>query len=123
MTKLNKMLWGREFSLSQSYLCDSDEDVLDSQQEAVQALIAAWNEVEQSKAAVEKYCLEHDGDATGEKVENIFKYVMPTELLALRDQSEHKVALLCNYRFDPEHGIAVVFKNEKFLKVTPQDEV
>ena len=28
--------------------------------------------------------------------------------------SERIVAILCDYRFDPEHGIAIVYKNETF---------
>lgn len=123
MTKLDNEIWGREFSLSQSYQCDSDEEILDSQLEAMVALANNWDAVNQSKTAVEKYCIKHDGDVIGNKIENIFKYVIPIELIALRDKSARKVALMCNYRYDPEHGIAVVFKNEKLLEVIPQDEL
>lgn len=103
--------------------CRPNEGVLESQLEAKQAIFDKWQAVEDAKPEVEKYCLKCDGDVIGERIENIFKYVMPTELLMLRDGSAHKVALMCNYRFDPEHGIAVVFKGEKLLGIMPQDEL
>ena len=31
------------------------------------------------------------------------------------------VAIMCNYKFDMEHGIAIVFKNEMFSKIVSQD--
>ena len=123
MIKENASLWGRDFSLSLLYRCRPDEDVLDSQLQAKNAILDNWSAVEEAKQAVESYCLDRDGDVIGDSIENIFKYVIPTGLFVLRDESARKVALMCNYRFDPEHGIAVVFKNEKLLEVIPQDEL
>lgn len=123
MTKLNIKLWGRDFSLPLVYQCDSDETVLDSQIQACELLSAAWGAVEDSLTAIEGYCLKRDGEQIGTSIPNIFKYVVPVEILVLRDGASREVALLCNYRFDPEHGLAAVFKNEKLLKVIPQDEL
>lgn len=116
-------LWGRSFSLDLIYRCRPNEEVLDSQVQASDAILDKWHVVEDAKAEVVKYCLNHDGDVIGSTIQNIFKYVIPTELLVLRGESAREVALMCNYRFDPGHGIAVVFRNEKFLKVIPQDEL
>lgn len=123
MIKENVNIWGRDFSLPIAYRCRPNEEVLESQVEAKEALLNNWQAVDDAKPKVEEYCLKRDGDVIGEKIENIFKYVIPAELLALRDGPTHKVALMCNYRFDPEHGIAVIFKNERFLEVIPQDEI
>ncbi len=51
-------LWGRDFSLPVYYECDSDQGVLDIQKEAKDTLLASWNTVEDSKEAIEDYCLE-----------------------------------------------------------------
>lgn len=32
-----------------------------------------------------------------------------------------KLALMCNYKFDPEHGIAIVFENGKYKEIGEQD--
>ena len=30
---------------------------------------------------------------------------------------------MCNYRYDPEHGLATAFENERLKKIIPQDEL
>lgn len=119
----NMNLWGRDFSLPVYYECDTDQDVLDMQKEAKNTLLASWNVVEDSKQAVEDYCLERDGDQIESPIKNIFRYVIPTNILVLRSEDSRKAALMCNYRFDPEHGLAAVFENEQLTAVVPQDEL
>ena len=116
-------LWGRNFSLPVYYECDSDQGVLDIQKEAKGALLASWDTVEDSKEAIEEYCLERDGDQIEGPITNIFRYVIPTSIVVLRSDDARKAALMCNYRFDPEHGLAAVFENEKLTAVVPQDEL
>ena len=72
------ILWGRDFSLPVYYECGTDQDVLDIQKEAKDALFASWDTVEGSKEAIEDYCLERDGDQIESPVTNIFRYVIPT---------------------------------------------
>ena len=38
-----------------------------------------------------------------------------------REKEERVFAILCNYKFDIEHGLAVVYENEKFKTVGAQD--
>lgn len=116
-------LWGRDFSLPVYYECDSDQGVLDIQKEAKDALLASWDIVEDSKEAIEDYCLERDGDQIEGPITNIFRYVIPTSIVVLRSDDARKAALMCNYRFDPEHGLAAVFENERLKAVVPQDEL
>ena len=56
-------------------------------------------------------------------VGNIFRYVMPRTPFVTETKGARRVALLCDYRYDEEHGIAVVFDNEKFAGVMSQDDV
>lgn len=117
------ILWGRDFSLPVYYECGTDQDVLDMQIEAKNALLASWDVVEDSEQAVEDYCLNRDGDQIENPITNIFRYVIPTSIVVLRSDDARKAALMCNYRFDPEHGLAAVFENEKLTAVVPQDEL
>lgn len=57
----------------------------------------------------------------GDKIENIFNYVMPKEIFVPHTEKHRNVAIMCNYKFDIEHGIAVLFENGQFKKVGPQD--
>ena len=34
-----------------------------------------------------------------------------------------KIAIMCNFKYDMEHGLAIVFENEEFVTVGPQDIV
>ena len=37
-----------------------------------------------------------------------------------RDENS-KVAVMCNYKFDPEHGLAIIFTHEGKVTVGSQD--
>lgn len=46
---------------------------------------------------------------------------MPKEIFVPHTEKHRNVAIMCNYKFDIEHGIAVLFENGQFKKVGPQD--
>ena len=71
---------------------------------------------------VKQYCLKSNkADIGSDNIENIFKYVAPKYLYVARNKDSRIVAIMCNYKFDPENGIAVVFENEKLNKIGMQD--
>ena len=41
----------------------------------------------------------------------------------MRTKGVSAFALMCNFRFDMEHGIAVIFENGAYKDVGPQDMV
>lgn len=49
--------------------------------------------------------------------------VMPESIFVPHSKKHRTVAIMCNYKFDMEHGLAVVFENGLFKKVGPQDIV
>ena len=61
-----------------------------------------------------------DTDVKAEKIDNIFKYVIPKRIFIPRTDKKI-MAILCDYKFDMENGIAVVFENEKFKEIGVQD--
>lgn len=47
---------------------------------------------------------------------------MPKQIYIKRYVTNKRIlALLCNFKFDLEHRLAVVFENGKFKEVEPQD--
>lgn len=48
---------------------------------------------------------------------------MPQALYVKRNEKKRVVSLLCNYRFDEEHGIALTFENEKLKGIGTQDDI
>ena len=116
---LNIRIWNRDFDLKVLYDCYAGEQILDEQKEALNKFSSDKNTIELSRGFVEKYCLRNNKDEIGaDEIDNIFKYVLPESIFVKRDC---RVAILCKYRFDAEHGIAIVFKDGKFDEIGNQD--
>lgn len=123
MSKCTINIWDRVFDLSVVYECYSGEEVLESQKEAVAMLEDSKGEVAGSLEAVKEYVRKTAGGQLADDIENIFKYVMPKSIFVPHTKKNRIASILCNYKFDMEHGIAVVFENGKLQKVGPQDIV
>ncbi len=122
MNKCKINLWGRDFELKIEYDCYSDENVILNQEEAVNEFIKADEAVQNSKQMLENYVLDNNGMEIGaDHIDNIFKYVIPKYLYIKREAEKRVVAIMCNYKFDMENGIAIVFDNERAIKVGKQD--
>ena len=124
MSKCKMSIWERKFELPLMYECYAGEEVLESQKEAFAMLEDNAKELARSLDQVKKY-VKKTGAAqlAGDEIENIFKYVMPKSIFVPHSKKRRTVAIMCNYKFDMEHGIAVVFENGQFKKVGPQDIV
>lgn len=117
-------IWGREFELRVTFDCFDNEEVLPIQEQALEAFLKADAAIEDSKKQVENYILNDDfAELESDSVDNIFKYVNPTDIYLPRTPEIRTAVLLCDYRFDEEHGIAIVFENEKFKEIDTQDIV
>lgn len=122
MSKEKIRIWGRDFEIEVRYDCYAGEEVLDSQKEALSAFLKSEDNISASLEQVKKYCLEQNGDGMGDGIiENIFKYVAPKYLYVSRNVKKHVVAIMCNYKFDQENGMAVVFEDEKVCQIGRQD--
>lgn len=53
-----------------------------------------------------------------EKIDIIFRFVVPESIFVKRDG---RIALMCRYKFDIDHGIAIVFKDNNIVDVGQQD--
>ena len=117
-------MWGREFDLRVVFDCFDDEELLPIQEQALEAFLKADAAIENSKKQVENYILNDDyAELETDSIDNIFKYVIPTDIYLPRTPEIRTAAILCDYRFDEEHGIAVVFENEQFKEIGEQDIV
>lgn len=121
MNKLKINLFEREFSLDVYYDNYGDEEVTEVQKAAFEQFKTIDFNSDKLLNEVKKYCLKRDKDEIEEPITNIFKYVIPQTVYVVKNDEKRIVALLCNYRFDPEHGIAIVFENEKLANIGMQD--
>lgn len=122
MRKLTIEIWGRVFELGVTYDCYDGEEVLPEQKAALNQFLSQDKLIDTVKGDVEAYCVSHSNGKI-DKVDNIFKYVIPTTLYIPRETNKRSVALLCNFFFDPEHDMAIVFENEVLKEIGAQDIV
>ena len=85
--------------------------------------ITIWDRAFDLSVVYECYAGEEVLESQKEAFENIFKYVMPKSIFVPHTKKHRIAAIMCNYKFDMEHGIAVVFENGKLKKVGTQDIV
>lgn len=124
MNKEKISIWGREFELEIKYDCYTGEKVLNSQIEALKSFLKSEECIAESLEMVKDYCFDQNKQDIGsDEISNIFKYVVPKYLYIVRNTEKHIVSIMCNYKFDQEHGIAIVFENEKFYKIGRQEIV
>lgn len=122
---MNKIVnvWGREFSLKIVFDVYSGEEILENQKEALDKFVRAADCNLETCEEIKKYCLKNDGERIGDSIQNIFKYVIPESLFIRRDKEKRNVVLLCKYKFDEEHGIALFYENEKLKNIGSQDDI
>lgn len=120
LNEVTMNIWGRRFDVEVIFDCYKGEEVLDSQQEAYNKFIeVAETLLNSTLPSVKQYCLcVNRAEITEDTITNIFKYVKPKSLFIKRtDKGERKVSLLCAYRFNPDDGMAIVFKDERLLEI------
>ncbi len=120
----NLKIWGRNIELKVEYDCFDNENLLPNQKQSFDAFIDSSDVIESSKKQLEHFILNDKmANIQEDSIDNIFRYVIPKTIYVIRSSENREIALLCDYRFDIEHGIAILFKNEKFVKICSQDEV
>ena len=121
MNKINTEIWGREFELPVIVKQFKGKEITDTQKEAVESFENNLNILNSVKDEVEKYITNNGLKENGiDKVDNIFKYVIPKSI-SVPKSNKRVVAVMCNYKFDMEHGLAIIFEDEKLMEIGPQD--
>ena len=120
MNKINVQIWGRSFDLSYSFQNFPDEEITEVQQQTLQSVSTV--DYSHSKEGVEKYIRKYFFAELGsDDLKNIFRFVMPKSVLIPRNSEDHVFAVMCSFKLDMEHGIALIYKNKEFIEAGPQD--
>lgn len=121
MNKVSLTIWGRIFEINVIFDCYAGETPTITQQQALKNFIALPDLLDSVRGKVEKYCKEKDSTII---VDNIFKFVIPQTLFVQRTKNNARVVgVMCAFKLDLEHGMAIVFKNEKFDQIGAQDVI
>lgn len=106
-------VWGKKIKLKIDMDCIDDEVVTTVQEETLSDFLGEKTIIDRALPKVKEYCLT-EKELNGENsIDNIFKYVTPKTIFVPRDDKKKTVVILCDYYFDEEHGIAIVFEDKK----------
>ena len=119
--ELNILIWDREFLLPIDFDCDEDEEVLDKQIRMLDSFKEHPEWLEKAKNQIEEYCKSKRLEDVDNKKDSIFSYVKPDYIYIKRNGEVPRIALMCKYRYDLEHGLAVVFSAHGDVSVGIQD--
>ncbi|MBR5041081.1 MAG: hypothetical protein IKX68_08175 [Clostridiales bacterium] len=115
-------IWGRSFILPVVYDCYAGEKVTQTQMDMMNVFAHHLDWIDDSKFQVEDYCREDVlSDDENDKKDNVFSYLKPDCIFVKRSRKEPRVALMLKYRYDPEHGLAVVFTMNGEISIGSQD--
>ena len=121
INELSISIWERTFLLPVEYDCYDDEVVTDTQKSEVKTLTIHPEWIVSAKTHVERFCREEViADSENNKKDNIFSYIKP-EYIFVKCEDHPRVAIMCKYRYDIEHGLAVVFATDGSVTVGLQD--
>lgn len=121
MIKYTMNIWGRKFELPVMIKQYDGEEIIEIQKEAVEKFQHCEEVLNASKQSVEQYILENGlRDLNIYEVDNIFKYVMPKSFY-VPNAEKRVVVLFCDFKYDLENGVALVFEDEKLKKIGPED--
>lgn len=119
--KINISIWNRSFELPINYNCYEGEKVTKEQIVLLNKFIEHPEWIDNSKDAVENYCRQQVlEDEENQKVENIFSYIKPMSVF-VKNVKKPRIGLICKYRYDEEHGLAIVFDETGSISVGSED--
>jgi len=119
--KIKINIWNRDFELPVEYDCFSNEKVTDSQINALNDFLKNKVLLDKAKLSIEEYCKKDlDEDKENKNKDNIFTYIIPNYIYVKRDEKP-RVAIMCKYKYDMEHGLAIVFYQNGKIEVGLQD--
>lgn len=121
---IDLVIWGKMISLPVEY---SDSVKMGTAEKtAISIKEFSFNSADitnKSITAVKSY-VNKSAEAIGETVTgNLFDYITPHMMLVGIDEGSTNIALLCGFKYDPEHDIAIIFREQLFVEVGSQDLV
>ncbi len=121
---VNINIWDRSFSLPVVYDCYQGELIAKEQIDALNTFLSHEEWINNAKKQAEEYCRDHVlEDDNNCKKDDIFSYVIPEAIFVKREHTHPRIALMCKYRYDLEHGLALVFSSNGAVSVGSQDVI
>lgn len=116
-------VWGRVLPIKISYDCFEGEQITIVQKETYDQFICNKEQIfGEAFNKIKDYCMTEYSEQITDNFENIFRYVKPKDVYIKRSVTGKRIAgLLCNFKFDMEHGLAAYIEDGHVTKIGPQD--
>ncbi len=113
-------VFGKEFDLDVVYDLYAESSCLPALEKALQIFVSHPEWIKTAKSKVLNYCgSDVLSDEENSTKNDLFSYLTPHRIYLKRDAK--RVAIMCKYLYDLEHGLAVVFDSEGNVTVGIQD--
>ena len=121
MSKVKCSIWGREFVLDISY--DEYDGFISHEQFEAAAFIADGTVPDSGLDKIKSYIIKNNNtDDNIDPIANIFEYIMPSYVYIPASENLTYI-IMCDFKFDLEHGVAIVYNKRGFVSINAQDEV
>ena len=115
---------GREFELPITVECYEGEEITEKQINALNQINSLESKLNAVLCDVKNYVfLNSNGYLQNSSISNIFKYVIPQSIFIQHNSNHSVFAVMCDFKFDIEHGLSIIFEDGEFKRVGSQDEV
>ena len=117
-------IWGRELCLPIEYSASIEFKELMKIELSVKEFMDNSAEIIlKSQFSVVSYAKKFAASVGRTTSDDLFDYITPHMLLVNSDDGSIYIALLCGFKYDPEHDIAIIYRDQKLVEVGSQDLV
>ena len=118
------IIWGREFCLPIEYSASIELKELVKVELSVKEFMDNSAEIIlKSQFSVVSYAKKFAASVGRTTSDDLFDYITPHMLLVNSADGSIYIALLCGFEYDPEHDIAIIYRDQKLVEVGSQDLV
>ena len=122
MSKVNIKIWDRDFEIEVEYYGQLEDEMTKQQKDSLNEFLESGKAVDNSLKELKSYVYQtSNGNLNNDDIDNIFRFVMPKYLYI--PKKKDTIAIMCNYKFDMENGIAVVFEKGKLKCIGAEDVI
>ncbi len=122
MNKTKVNIWGREFELPVHYQLFSDDPIMEYQKKALEDV--HYVDYFDAQDAVRDYIMKNYADEVKDQpMDNMFRYVMPKSIYIPKFPDTGRFDIMCDFKFDMEHGIAIEYEHRALRMIGAQDLV
>lgn len=123
MNKVKIDIWNKPCNLKVIFECYGNQEPTIGQKTRLNTFIANTKAIDGALTKVKQICLDDEKMNGSNEISNIFEYVTPKSIYVKRNDKQDLIVLLCDYKYDIEHGLAIVFEKGTLKEIVRQGDI